>query len=184
MAEQGARVALGVGLVSVGQLRFTRTGPRKFSTFTYDPAWREDPRAFAIQPGLPLEGGPFHASAAGGDPRDAHPGPTGHRAACGSHRPCRCPPGLADQLRLADIFLCSPAQGSLEPGIESDSLYAQAAADRPYRENLSMLSDERVPHLFGAALEPMAGSRLTLGKVRGGLFLGCRAPRSPVPARA
>jgi hypothetical protein len=33
-----------------------------------------------------------------------------------------------------------------------------------------MLSDERVPHLFGAALEPMASSRLNLGKVRGGLF--------------
>lgn len=71
MAEQSARVALGEGLVSVGQLRFTRTGPRQFSTFTYDPEWREDPRAFAIQPGMPLEGGPFHASASGGDLRDA-----------------------------------------------------------------------------------------------------------------
>jgi len=65
-------------------------------------------------------------------------------------------PGVADQLRLADIFLGSPAQGSLEPGIKSARLYAQAAAHRPYREKLSMLRDERGPHLFGVALEPMA----------------------------
>ncbi|GIK76301.1 MAG: hypothetical protein BroJett021_52890 [Chloroflexota bacterium] len=71
MAEQTARVALGESLTPIGQLRFTRAGPRQFSTFSYDPAWQEDPRGFAIQPDLALEGGPYHASGAGGDMRDA-----------------------------------------------------------------------------------------------------------------
>lgn len=71
MAEFAAGVALGEGLTPVGQLRFTRNGPRQFSTFSYDPAWIENPRAFALQPGLSLEGGPFHASGSGGNARDA-----------------------------------------------------------------------------------------------------------------
>src|ERR1700740_976054 len=71
MAEFAARVALGEALTPVGQLRFTQTGPRQFSTFSYDPAWIENPRAFALQPDLSLEGGPFHASGSGGNARDA-----------------------------------------------------------------------------------------------------------------
>lgn len=71
MAEFAAGVALGDGLAPVGQLRFTQTGPRQFSTFSYDPAWIENPRAFALQPDLSLEAGPFHASGSGGNARDA-----------------------------------------------------------------------------------------------------------------
>nr|GAJ37390.1 hypothetical protein BDOA9_0200070 [Bradyrhizobium sp. DOA9] len=58
-------------MTRVGELRFTQTGPRQFSIFTYDPAWAKDPRAFALQPNMPFEGGPFHASAQSGNSRDA-----------------------------------------------------------------------------------------------------------------
>jgi len=71
MADFDAQVALGERLVSVGRLRFTHNGPRQFSTFTYDAEWAVDPRAFALQPDLPLEGGTFHASGQGGHARDA-----------------------------------------------------------------------------------------------------------------
>ncbi|HVK79302.1 MAG TPA: type II toxin-antitoxin system HipA family toxin [Verrucomicrobiae bacterium] len=71
MSEQIARVALGERLTPIGTLRFTRTGPRQFSTFDYDQTWRDDPRAFAIQPDIVLDGGPSHASGASGDQRDA-----------------------------------------------------------------------------------------------------------------
>lgn len=67
MANFHAQVALGETLVPVGQLRFTQVGPRQFSTFAYDAAWIDDPRAFAIQPAYPLESGPYHTSG----PRDA-----------------------------------------------------------------------------------------------------------------
>lgn len=71
MAEFAAQVVLGDSRVPVGQLRFTAAGPRQFSTFTYDAAWIENPRAFAVQPDLPLEGGPFHTSGQPGNMRDA-----------------------------------------------------------------------------------------------------------------
>ena len=71
MTDFLTHVALGETLVPVGQLRFTQAGPRQFSTFTYDAAWTEDTRAFAIQPDLTLESGPFHASGQGGNARDA-----------------------------------------------------------------------------------------------------------------
>lgn len=71
MAEFLAQVVLGDGRAPVGQLRFTHAGPRQFSTFAYDPAWIANPRAFAIQPDLPLEGGPFHTSGQPGHMRDA-----------------------------------------------------------------------------------------------------------------
>jgi serine/threonine-protein kinase HipA len=71
MSEQTARVVLGNGLTTVGSLRSTRTGPRQFSTFSYDASWRDNARAFAIQPDYAPDGGPFHSSAAGGDTRDA-----------------------------------------------------------------------------------------------------------------
>jgi serine/threonine-protein kinase HipA len=71
MTEFFARVALGERLTPVGQLRFTQTGPRQFSIFTYDPAWVKDPRAFSLQPGMSFDGGPFHASAQPGNAREA-----------------------------------------------------------------------------------------------------------------
>jgi serine/threonine-protein kinase HipA len=71
MTEFSAQVVLGESLTPIGQLLFTRTGPRQFSTFSYDPRWMKDPRAFSIQPDMPLEHGPFHASAQAGNPGDA-----------------------------------------------------------------------------------------------------------------
>jgi serine/threonine-protein kinase HipA len=71
MSEQSAQVALGEGLTAIGLLKFTRTGPRQFSTFSYDQSWRNDPRGFALEPNLPLDGGPYHASASAGDARDS-----------------------------------------------------------------------------------------------------------------
>src|SRR5262249_21628762 len=71
MTESSAQVALGESLTLVGQLRFTQTGPRQFSTFSYDPGWMKDPRAVTLQPDMPFEGGPFHASGQRGNPRDA-----------------------------------------------------------------------------------------------------------------
>jgi serine/threonine-protein kinase HipA len=74
MADFSAQVALGESLTPVGQLRFTQTGPRQFSTFTYDQEWSDNPQAFAIDPALSLEGGPFHTSGKPGHLRDALPG--------------------------------------------------------------------------------------------------------------
>lgn len=71
MAEFNARVALGESLTPVGHLRFTQAGPRQFSTFSYDPNWRDNPRAFALQPDMPVNGGPFHASGTQDNMRDA-----------------------------------------------------------------------------------------------------------------
>jgi serine/threonine-protein kinase HipA len=71
MAEASARVALGESLTPVGQLRFTQAGPRQFSTFSYDPAWAANPHAFAIQPGLPVDAGPFHSAGQPGHMGDA-----------------------------------------------------------------------------------------------------------------
>ncbi|WP_127903923.1 type II toxin-antitoxin system HipA family toxin [Solirhodobacter olei] len=71
MAEYLANVVLGESRTTVGQLRFTHAGPRQFSTFAYSPAWIENPRAFAVQPTLSLEGGPFHTSGQPGHMRDA-----------------------------------------------------------------------------------------------------------------
>jgi serine/threonine-protein kinase HipA len=71
MTDFHAHVVLGEGLAPVGQLRFSQAGPRQFSTFTYDAAWIANPRAFAVQPAFPLEGGPFHTSGQAGNMRDA-----------------------------------------------------------------------------------------------------------------
>ncbi|WP_225510739.1 HipA N-terminal domain-containing protein [Rhizobium leguminosarum] len=71
MPEFNAHVVLGESLTPVGQLRFTQAGPRQFSTFDYDPAWIENPRAFALQPTFPLEAGPFHTSGQPGNMRHA-----------------------------------------------------------------------------------------------------------------
>jgi serine/threonine-protein kinase HipA len=71
MPDYTAHVVLGESLTPVGQLRFTATGPRQFSTFAYEAAWIENPRAFAVQPTLPLEGGPFHTAGQPGNMRDA-----------------------------------------------------------------------------------------------------------------
>lgn len=71
MPEFNALVALGESLTRVGQLRFTQTGPRQFSTFAYNADWIENPRAFAIQPDFSLEASPFHTSGQSGNIRDA-----------------------------------------------------------------------------------------------------------------
>ena len=71
MAEHFAQVVLGESRTQVGQLRFTHAGPRQFSTFSYEPEWRDNPRAFAVQPDFPLEGGPYHTSGQPGHMRDA-----------------------------------------------------------------------------------------------------------------
>lgn len=74
MAEFSARVALGERLVPVGQLRFTQTGPRQFSTFSYAPEWTEDAQGFALAPSLPRDAGPFHTSGQREAMHDALPG--------------------------------------------------------------------------------------------------------------
>jgi serine/threonine-protein kinase HipA len=74
MPDFRAQVALGESLVPVGQLRFTQAGPRQFSAFSYDAAWRHNPRAFAVQPAFPLEAGTFHTSGQPGNSLDALPG--------------------------------------------------------------------------------------------------------------
>jgi serine/threonine-protein kinase HipA len=74
MPAYAAHVALGERLTPVGLLRFTKDGPRQFSTFAYESAWIDNPRAFAVQPTLPLEGGPFHTAGQPGNMRDALPG--------------------------------------------------------------------------------------------------------------
>jgi serine/threonine-protein kinase HipA len=71
MPDYTAHVVLGESLTPVGRLRFTQAGPRQFSTFAYGAAWIENPRAFAVQPSLPLEGGPFHTAGQPGNMRDA-----------------------------------------------------------------------------------------------------------------
>ncbi len=71
MPDFSAHVVLGESRTPVGQLRFTQAGPRQFSIFGYDPAWVQNPRAFAVQPTFPLEDGPFHTSGQLGNMRDA-----------------------------------------------------------------------------------------------------------------
>jgi len=71
MPEPSAHVALGENLVPVGHLRFTQAHPRQFSTFTYDEAWLENPRAFALQPDMPLDLVAHHRSGQPGQMRDA-----------------------------------------------------------------------------------------------------------------
>ena len=79
-------------------------------------------------------------------------------------------PRLPDKCRLPMVFLGSPAQRSLQPGIESAWLDREAAAHGADRKDRVMLGHERVLHSFGVALEPVVGSRLTLGEVRGRFF--------------
>lgn len=74
MPDFRAQVALGESLAPVGQLRFTQAGPRQFSAFSYDAAWLNNPRAFAVQPDFPLEAGTFHTPGQAGNSRDALPG--------------------------------------------------------------------------------------------------------------
>jgi serine/threonine-protein kinase HipA len=71
MPEFSTQVVLGDSQTLVGRLRFTRTGPRQFSTFDYDPTWIASPRAFAIQPSFALDAGPFHAAGQPDNVRDA-----------------------------------------------------------------------------------------------------------------
>jgi serine/threonine-protein kinase HipA len=74
MPDFRADVALGESLMPVGQLRFTRAGPNQFSVFSYDTAWIDNPRAFAVQPDFPVQTGAFDISGQPGNTRDALPG--------------------------------------------------------------------------------------------------------------
>lgn len=71
MADYRAKVVLGEALAPVGQLRFTRDGPRQYSSFAYDAGWIEDSRRFALSPDMPLDSGPYHHSSQKGETRDA-----------------------------------------------------------------------------------------------------------------
>ena len=69
------QVACGEQLDIVGELVFETDGRRQSSLFRYAAQWLENPRRFAIAPGMLLSGGPFHQSAAPGNSRAALPGP-------------------------------------------------------------------------------------------------------------
>lgn len=58
MTDFSAQIALGETLTPVGTLHFTRTRPRQYSTFAYDPDWPQSQQAFPIKPALPFEGNP------------------------------------------------------------------------------------------------------------------------------
>lgn len=80
-------------------------------------------------------------------------------------------PGLPDQRRLPGIFPSPLAQRALLPSIETAGLHGEAAAHCPHAKAIAMLGNERVSHFASRAKYAVA-------------FLGCRAPRSPEPARA
>ena len=65
------RVALGEALREVGELVFESDGRRETSMFRYSPSWLDDPKSFAISPGLPLSSAPFFAAGSGPDRRSA-----------------------------------------------------------------------------------------------------------------
>ena len=65
------RVALGSALREAGDLVFESDGRRETSMFRYSPSWLDDPKSFAISPGLPLSSAPFFASGSGADRRSA-----------------------------------------------------------------------------------------------------------------
>lgn len=71
MGDWYAKVARGERLTPVGKLRYSRSVPRQFSLFSYDPDFVGSEAAFALQPSLPLDGGPFPASSQTGNVRDA-----------------------------------------------------------------------------------------------------------------
>lgn len=48
--------------------------PSPVLSLSYDAAWLNNPRAFAVQPDFPLEAGTFHTSGQAGNSRDALPG--------------------------------------------------------------------------------------------------------------
>ncbi|AXK41314.1 type II toxin-antitoxin system HipA family toxin [Erythrobacter aureus] len=74
MARFSSQVALGEGLLPVGQLHFTSEASRQFSTFSYSSEWTAHKQAFALAPSLPLEGGPYHAAGQRERAPDALPG--------------------------------------------------------------------------------------------------------------
>ena len=74
MPDFRTHVALGESLTPVGQLRFTRAGPRQFSAFSSDAAWIDNQRTFAVQPDFPVQTGAFHTSGQPGNTREALPG--------------------------------------------------------------------------------------------------------------
>lgn len=69
------RVALGQGLLEVGELVFEEDGTRQSSMFRYSDSWLERPNRFALAPSLPLLETPFYASGHRSSRRSALPGP-------------------------------------------------------------------------------------------------------------
>ncbi|RYF47429.1 MAG: hypothetical protein EOO27_37495, partial [Comamonadaceae bacterium] len=55
MAQTKLQVCLGGAGTLVGSLTFESTGNREHSVFQYAEGWLENPRAFALEPGLPLD---------------------------------------------------------------------------------------------------------------------------------
>jgi len=70
MAQTKLQVCLGSAGTLVGSLTFESTGNREHSVFQYAEGWLENPRAFALEPGLPLDDQRrfFKADAARGSP--------------------------------------------------------------------------------------------------------------------
>ena len=79
-------------------------------------------------------------------------------------------PCLFHPFCLAGIFRRALAERLLQPGVKPAWMDTKHAAHDPDIEFRTMRLDERVLHLFGVALEPMAGSRLTSGEIRGRFF--------------
>lgn len=78
-------------------------------------------------------------------------------------RPC-----FTDEFDLSVIFLRPIAERSLLPRIVTARMGLQTPAHNPNGKLVPMLGDKRVSHLFGMALEPMAGLCLALGEIRCG----------------
>lgn len=59
--RRAIKVFLGDGPRLLGAMRYDAVGARESAAFEYDPAWLAAPDRFALEPGLPLVGGPqFH----------------------------------------------------------------------------------------------------------------------------
>lgn len=56
MARTSLKVCIGAAGAEVGMLTFEAAGNREYSSFRYADSWLENPRRFAIEPALPLDG--------------------------------------------------------------------------------------------------------------------------------
>ncbi|SOC30542.1 type II toxin-antitoxin system HipA family toxin [Thalassospira xiamenensis] len=74
MASKRVFVRVGELAIPVGELIISIDGKRETSSFKYDASWLDDPRAFALSPGLALTDAPYFFS---GDRGSALPPPIG-----------------------------------------------------------------------------------------------------------